>query len=135
MENRLNRLRKSMEESAFKQLSFSEKMRREVHQQINRPNESEEMITLAILQLLHTEKTGYELTGLLRARGFRKFEGNEGFLYTFLHRLEQKGWIVSAWKEDGTKVYLVGDKGKRYLLKQEKSIVATRNSIKGLLEE
>ncbi len=135
MENRLNRLRKSMEESAFKELSFSEKMRREVHQQINRPNESEEMITLAILQLLHTEKTGYELTGLLRARGFQKFEGNEGFLYTILHRLEQKGWIVSAWKEEGTKVYLVGDKGKRYLLKQEKSIVATRNSIKRLLEE
>lgn len=135
MENRLNRLRKSLEESAFKELSFSEKMRREVHKQINKPDESEEMITLAILQLLHTEKTGYELTGLLRSRGFQKFEGKEGFLYTILHRLEQRGWIVSGWKEEGTKVYLLGDKGKRYLLKQEKSIVATRNSIKGLLEE
>ncbi|CAM3826635.1 PadR family transcriptional regulator [Mesobacillus thioparans] len=135
MENRLNRLRKSMEESAFKELCFSEKMRSEVHKQINRPDESEEMVTLAILQLLHNEKTGYELTGLLRARGFQKFEGKEGFLYTILHRLEQKGWIVSAWKEEGTKVYLVGDKGKRYLRKQGKSMAATRNTIKGLLEE
>lgn len=135
MENRLKNLRKSMEESTFKEISFSEKMRKEVHKQINLPVESDDVITLAILQLLFHEKTGYELTGLLRSRGFKTFEENEGSLYTALHTLEQKRLIASCWNREGTKSYQIIDKGRKLLRKQEKNSVAGRIAIKGLLEE
>ncbi|MFT9598300.1 PadR family transcriptional regulator [Mesobacillus sp.] len=135
MEERLNKLRKSMEKSTFKELSFSEKMRKEIHKQINMPDESDELLTVAILQLLLHEKTGYELTGLLRSRGFKKFEDNEGSLYTMLHTLEQKRLIASCWNEDGIKFYQIIDKGRKYLRKQEKDSASGCIVIKGLLEE
>jgi DNA-binding PadR family transcriptional regulator len=135
MEDRLNKLRKSMEKSTFKELSFSEKMRNEIHKQINRPDESDDVIMVAILQLLFHEKTGYEMTGLLRSRGFKKFEDNEGYLYTMLHTLEQKRLITSCWNEEGAKFYQIIDKGKKYLRKQEKESPSGRIAIKGLLEE
>ncbi|MBT2682145.1 PadR family transcriptional regulator [Bacillus sp. ISL-37] len=135
MEDRLNRLRKSMEKSTFKELSFSEKMRKEIHKQINMPDESDDVITVAILQLLFHEKTGYELTGLLRSRGFKVFDDNEGSLYTMLHTLEQKRLIVSCWNEEGAKFYQLTDKGRKYLRRSEKNSAAGRIVIKGLLEE
>lgn len=135
MENQLNKLRKSMEKSTFKDLSFSDKMRNEIHKQMNMPDESEDVITVAILQLLLHEKTGYELTGLLRSRGFKKFEANEGSLYTMLHTLEQKRLIASYWNSEGTKFYQIIDKGRKYLRKQEKELSSGHIVIKGLLEE
>lgn len=135
MENRLSKLRKSMEKSTFKELSFSERMKKEIYKQINMPSESDEVITLAILQLLLQEKTGYELTGLLRSRGFKKFEDNEGSLYTILHMLEQKRLIASCWNEEGAKFYQLIDKGRKYLSKLEKNSAAGRIAMKGLLEE
>jgi DNA-binding PadR family transcriptional regulator len=135
MEERLNKLRKSMEKSTFKELSFSEKMRKEIHKQINMPDESDDLLTVAILQLLLHEKTGYELTGLLRSRGFKKFENNEGTLYTMLHTLEQTRFISAYWNSEGTKFYQIIDKGRKYLRKQEKESSSGRIVIKGLLEE
>ncbi|WP_102262489.1 PadR family transcriptional regulator [Mesobacillus jeotgali] len=135
MEERLNKLRKSMEKSIFKELSFSEKMRKEIHKQINMPDESDDLLTVAILQLLLHEKTGYELTGLLRSRGFKKFENNEGTLYTMLHKLEQKRLITSCWKSEGTKFYQIIDKGRKYLRKHKKESSSGRIVINGLLEE
>jgi DNA-binding PadR family transcriptional regulator len=135
MENRLNKLRKSMEKSTFKEISFSERMRKEIHKQINMPDESDEVITLALLQLLLQEKTGYELTGLLRSRGFKRFEDNEGSLYTILHTLEQKRLIASCWNGEGTKYYQIIDKGRKYLRMQEKTSASDRLVMKGLLEK
>ncbi|MBT2695153.1 PadR family transcriptional regulator [Bacillus sp. ISL-55] len=135
MEERLNKLRKSMEKSTFKEISFSEKMRNEIHKQINLPDETDDMLMAAILQLLLHEKTGYELTGLLRSRGFSKFEDNEGSLYTILHMLEQKRFITSCWNEEGAKFYQIVDKGRKYLRKQEKELSSGRIVLKGLLEE
>jgi DNA-binding PadR family transcriptional regulator len=135
MEDRLSKLRKSMEKSTFKELNFSEKMRKEIHKQINRPDESNDLITLAILQLLLHEKTGYELTGLLRSRGLKKFEDNEGILYTMLHTLEQKHLIASCWNEEGAKFYQITDKGRKYARRLEKDTASGRIAIKGLLEE
>ena len=135
MEDRLSNLRKSMEKSAFKELNFSEKMRKEIHKQINMPDENDELITLAILQLLLHEKTGYELTGLLRSRGLKKFEDNEGSLYTMLHTLEQKCLIGSCWNEEGAKYYQITDKGRKYARRLEKNTVSGTIAIKGLLEE
>lgn len=135
MEDRLSKLRKSMEKSAFKELNFSEKMRKEIHKQINMPDEDDDLISLAILQLLLHEKTGYELTGLLRSRGLKKFEDNEGSLYTMLHSLEQKRLIGSCWNEEEAKYYQITDKGRKYARRLEKNTVSGTITIKGLLEE
>ncbi len=59
------------------------------------------------------EKTGYELMQLLRGRGIQKFEGDEGSLYTLLHRLEQNRFIQSSWDHAGAKYYQLNDKGKQ----------------------
>lgn len=122
MEDQLKGLRKSMENTTFKHLSFSDQHRKQVREKINASNEKEEDISLAILQLLSHEKTGYELSQLLRGRGIRKFEGNEGFLYTVLHRLEQNRFIQSSWDHSGAKYYQLNDKGRKMLRKAEKML-------------
>ncbi|MCZ6939132.1 PadR family transcriptional regulator [Bacillus mycoides] len=135
MEDRLKGLRKSMENTTFKHLSFSDQHRKQVREKINASNEKEEDISLAILQLLSHEKTGYELSQLLRGRGIRKFEGNEGFLYTVLHRLEQNRFIQSSWDHSGAKYYQLNDKGRKMLRKAEKDSTKARFILKGLVQE
>jgi len=135
MEDRLKGLRKSMENTTFKHLSFSDQHRKQVREKINASNEKEEDISLAILQLLSNEKTGYELSQLLRGRGIRKFEGNEGFLYTVLHRLEQNRFIQSSWDHEGAKYYQLNDKGNKMQRKAEKNATKARFILKGLVQE
>ncbi|PGM93908.1 PadR family transcriptional regulator [Bacillus cereus] len=135
MEDRLKGLRKSMENTTFKHLSFSDQHRKQVREKINASNEKEEDISLAILQLLSNEKTGYELSQLLRGRGIRKFEGNEGFLYTVLHRLEQNRFIQSSWDHSGAKYYQLNDKGRKMLRKAEKNATKVQFILKGLVQE
>ncbi|EMI9087152.1 MULTISPECIES: PadR family transcriptional regulator [unclassified Bacillus (in: firmicutes)] len=135
MEDRLKGLRKSMENTTFKHLSFSDQHRKRVREKINASNEKEEDISLAILQLLSNEKTGYELSQLLRGRGIRKFEGNEGFLYTVLHRLEQNRFIQSSWDHAGAKYYQLNDKGRKMLRKAEKNATKAQFILKGLVQE
>ncbi|MFK4477953.1 PadR family transcriptional regulator [Bacillus sp. RC206] len=134
MEDRLKGLRKSMENTTFKHLSFSDQHRKRVREKINASHEKEEDISLAILQLLSNEKTGYELSQLLRGRGIRKFEGNEGFLYTVLHRLEQNRFIQSSWDHSGAKYYQLNDKGNKMLRKAEKDSTKARFILKGLVQ-
>ncbi|QWH59631.1 PadR family transcriptional regulator [Bacillus mycoides] len=135
MEDRLKGLRKSMENTTFKHLSFSDQHRKRVREKINASHEKEEDISLSILQLLSNEKTGYELSQLLRGRGIRKFEGNEGFLYTVLHRLEQNRFIQSSWDHSGAKYYQLNDKGRKMLRKAEKDSTKARFILKGLVQE
>ncbi|HDR4912508.1 PadR family transcriptional regulator [Bacillus cereus] len=135
MEDRLKGLRKSMENTTFKHLSFSDQHQKQVREKINASNEKEEDISLAILQLLSNEKTGYELSQLLRGRGIRKFEGNEGFLYTVLHRLEQNRLIQSSWDHAGAKYYQLNDKGRKMLRKAEKNATKVQFILKGLVQE
>ncbi|MFK4312234.1 DNA-binding PadR family transcriptional regulator [Bacillus sp. RC55] len=135
MEDRLKGLRKSMENTTFKHLSFSDQHRKRVREKINASHEKEEDISLAILQLLSNEKTGYELSQLLRGRGIQKFEGNEGFLYTVLHRLEQNRLIQSSWDHAGAKYYQLNDTGRKMLRKAEKDSTKARFILKGLVQE
>ncbi|TKH14993.1 PadR family transcriptional regulator [Bacillus wiedmannii] len=135
MEDRLKGLRKSMENTTFKHLSFSDQHRKRVREKINASHEKEEDISLVIVQLLSNEKTGYELSQLLRGRGIRKFEGNEGFLYTVLHRLEQNRFIQSSWDHEGAKYYQLNDKGRKMLRKAEKNAMKVQFILKGLVQE
>lgn len=119
MEDRLKNLKKKMDKKTFANVNFSEDHQKEIHRRINKQEERDEDILLSVMQLLVQEKTGHELTGLLRGRGIQKFENNEGFLYTMLHRLEQTGCIETKWDESGAKYYWLKDKGRKLLSKAE----------------
>ncbi|AFH82363.1 Transcriptional regulator, PadR [Bacillus cereus 95/8201] len=106
-----------------------------MREKINQSSEKEEDILLAVLQLLMNEKTGYELVQLLRGRGIQTFEGNEGSLYTLLHRLEQNRFIQSSWDHEGAKYYQLNDKGNKMLRKAEKNATKARFILKGLVQE
>ncbi|WP_419884072.1 PadR family transcriptional regulator [Peribacillus sp. B-H-3] len=127
MDERLKGLRKSMEETAFKDLQFTRDHAAEIREKISRGKDREEDILLAVMQLTVHEKTGFVLAKQLRSRGIKKFEDNEGSLYTVLHQLEQAGILQSAWNESA-KLYQLTDKGKKVLRKAEKTAKLERFS-------
>lgn len=114
MEERLKRLRQAMNNNAFHSLSFTETHEKQILKKINDTEKDEELLS-AVLQLLVNERTGYELAQLLRARGLKSFESNEGFLYTFVHQLEQKSYLQSRWDDSGAKLYKLNYNGKKLL--------------------
>jgi hypothetical protein len=134
VEDRLKNLKKVMDKRTFADLTFSEHHQKSIRKKINQQEESDEDILLAVMQLLVQEKTGHELTGLLRGRGILKFENNEGFLYTVLHRLEQSGCIETNWDDSGAKYYWLKDKGRKLLKKAEQKQTKRRLVFKELLE-
>ena len=115
-------------------MNFSDKHQKAIRKKINQLEVSDEEILLAVMQLLVQEKTGHELTSLLRGRGIQKFENNEGFLYTLLHRLEHSGCIETNWDESGAKYYWLKDKGRKLLNKAEQKRTKRRFVFKELLE-
>jgi hypothetical protein len=134
MEDRLKNLKKLMDKKTFADLNFSDQHQKAIRQKINQQDENDEDILLAVMQLLVQEKTGHELTGLLRGRGIQRFENNEGFLYTLLHRLEQSGCIQTTWDDSGAKYYWLKDKGRKLLNKAEQKQAKRRFIFKELLE-
>jgi DNA-binding PadR family transcriptional regulator len=120
MDDRLKNLKKIMDQRTFKDMTFKEKHRTSIFEKVNQAAEREEDIHLAVMQLLVQAKTGHELSVLIRARGIRKFEHNEGELYTLLHSLEQAGSLQSHWDSTGGKFYQLTDRGKKQLKKAEK---------------
>ncbi|WP_066062875.1 PadR family transcriptional regulator [Neobacillus soli] len=135
MEDRLKNLKKSLDRTTFSELNFTAEHRKKIHDKINKQDETEEDILLAVMQILTQEKTGFELAKLIRGRGIQKFEDNEGFLYTLIHRLEQTGCLQSKWDlESGAKYYQLTDKGRKILQKAEKSHPKKRWALKELLE-
>lgn len=134
MEDRLKKLKKSMDHTAFGDLHFTEQHRAAIRKKMSNSDISEEEILLAVLQLLVHEKTGYELVELLRGRGIRKFEDNEGSLYALLHQLEQDGCLQASWHESAMKYYQLTNKGRKLLQKSGKQATTKRFSWKGLVE-
>lgn len=135
MEERLKRLRKSMDTNTFSRLSFTEQHRKKIREKISKENESEDDIFLAVMQLLVDEKTGFELVHLLRGRGIRTFEDNEGSLYALLHQLEQDGCLYASWNKTNVKYYQLSNKGRKRLQKSEKQATTKRFALQGLVEE
>ncbi|TGB03607.1 PadR family transcriptional regulator [Halobacillus salinus] len=121
MEERLKNLKRSMDKLEFRTLQFSGNLREEIEKKLDQEEEGEEEVLVSIFQLLTQEKTGYTLSKSLRARGLVKFEDYEGRLYTILHRLEQKRYIKSGWREDGGKYYGLTKKGNKLLKNYERS--------------
>ncbi|MGP4062927.1 PadR family transcriptional regulator [Halobacillus sp. H74] len=121
MDRRLKKLKSSMDNTEFKNLHFNETHISNVQNKIKKQEEGEEEILLSIMQLLVYEHTGFTLTKRIRGRGIVGYEDNEGNIYTMLHRLEQKAYINSTWKEDGGKYYKLSQNGHKLLKKYESS--------------
>ncbi|OZI10262.1 lineage-specific thermal regulator protein [Bacillaceae bacterium SAS-127] len=117
MEDRLKKLKKPQQQETFHGLKFTDELRQSISQAIKQ--DTDEDILLAILQLLTRQKTGFELLTHLRGRGIKRFDQNEGFLYTFLHSLEQKEYILSQWDDEKNKQYSLNSKGRKLLKKAE----------------
>ncbi|MFC5587377.1 PadR family transcriptional regulator [Sporosarcina soli] len=120
MDERLKRLRNSMDTTTFSQLNFTEQHRGKIREKISKENDREEDVLFAVMQLLVQEKTGFELVQLLCGRGLRTFEDNEGNLYALLHELEQEGCLHASWNESNVKYYQLSNKGRRRLRTAEK---------------
>ena len=130
MEKRLRGLKKAMENTYMQELEFTSMMKKRIHESIAKEAISEQDILTSLLELLAKERTGFELTGLLQARGIRKYEDDEGSLYTILHEQERRGIIASSWGASGEKYYRLTDKGRRVLEKTSKRASRARFSFK-----
>ncbi len=108
-----------MKTTCFSQLEFTENDRNRIQKKIEKEVEDDEMILLAVLQLLLEEKTGHDVAKQLRSRGILKFEDEEGLLYTVLHALEQKNYLNVRWRSDYSKMYKLTSKGRKVLKKIE----------------
>ena len=134
MENRLKELRKSMKNTSFNELNFNDQHRKNILEKIHKVEEKDEDIFFSVMQLLTHEKTGFDLTKNLRSRGIKRYENNEGFLYTLLHRLEKTGYIRSSWDASGAKHYQLTNKGTKILQKSESTKSRKHLVLKELLE-
>jgi DNA-binding PadR family transcriptional regulator len=134
MENRLKRLKRIMNQKTFSQLTFTEIHRQSIKNKINNQRDKEEII-LSIMQLLSVEKTGYQLANLLRGRGIRSFEDNEGALYILLHSLENKSILQSSWiSKEEAKYYFLTNKGRKLLQQTVKKQTSSKAFFEQLLE-
>ncbi|MFS0637813.1 PadR family transcriptional regulator [Mesobacillus foraminis] len=134
MEERLKKLRKSMKETTFRNVNFTEDQQESIRKAISKSGESDEMIYSAILQLTTIEKTGYDLAKVILTRGIKRFEDNEGLLYTLLHLMEQKGYLHIRWDEEGAKYYRISDKGRKVLARSEGKAAKKKLAFSELLE-
>ncbi|CEG25536.1 PadR family transcriptional regulator [Bacillus sp. B-jedd] len=132
MEDRLKKLRSSMQKNTFADLVFTDDLQQEIKRKTLRAFESDEEITFAILQLLIQDRTGFELIKLLQTRGIKRFNENEGSIYALLHQMEKSGLICPNW-EDGVKYYRLADKGRKALEQHEKKPASKRLGLHGLL--
>lgn len=119
MEEKLQRLKEAMNKSVFKEIAFSERQKSNVLAKINGTKE----IDIEILQVLHSKRTGYEVSQALLGRGVKSFYHHEGKLYVKLHELEQFRLLTSVWQE-GQKFYQISDKGRKLLILKEEKVKA-----------
>lgn len=89
---------------------------------------STELIVLSILE--KENMYGYQMIKELKEESENVFEFQEGTLYPILHKLEEKGWIISYWDETGgkkRKYYSITKDGKKQLKskKEEWQIFST----------
>ena len=126
----LNNLRKSMKKTTFKELEFKDHHRQAVRQKIEQLVSVEDL-RLVVLQLLTQQKTGYELTQLLHARGMKGLESNEGTLYILLHQLEQEGQLYAYWSDEGEKVYVLSKQGEKSLAQASPKKFAWKSLLQG----
>ena len=113
VEERLKHLKKAIDQTAFKNVQFTDNHQKNIHKQL-------QVIPLKqmILSMLIESKSGVELTQMLHVRAVDQIVENEGLIYMILHEAEQHGWLRASWV-DGVKYYQLTKLGNKQL-QQEK---------------
>lgn len=109
MEERLKKLKKAVDQTAFQQLEFTNEHEQNIRKQLQSASLKQQ-----ILSMLTEAKSGVELTQLLHVRAIEQIVDNEGLVYSILHEAEQQGWLMASWHE-GVKYYQLTKLGTKQL--------------------
>jgi PadR family transcriptional regulator, regulatory protein PadR len=97
--------------------------------------------TLALLVLRTLDVAGpmhgYAITWHIQMVSAEKLRVEEGSLYPALHRMEQDGWLRSAWglteKKREARFYSITAKGRRQLTEEEASWIRLTEGVSRIL--
>ena len=97
-------------------------------------------LDMLILQILSLEPAhGYGIAQRLEQISKSVVQVNQGSLYPALHRLEQKGWLKSAWKQSETgreaKFYALTPAGRKQLAIEKDSWERLSGAVNLIFEE
>jgi transcriptional regulator len=97
-------------------------------------------LDMLILQILSLEPAhGYGIAQRLEQVSRSVVQVNQGSLYPALHRLEQKGWLQSEWKQSETgregKFYSLTSSGRRQLKIEKNSWARLTGAVQLVFEE
>ena len=97
-------------------------------------------LDMLILQILSLEPAhGYGIARRLEQISRSVVQVNQGSLYPALHRLEQKGWLQSGWKQSETgreaKFYSLTRSGKRQLAAEKDSRARLTGAVQMIFDE
>ena len=97
-------------------------------------------LDMLILQILSLEPAhGYGIAQRLEQISRSVVQVNQGSLYPALHRLEQKGWLQSTWKQSETgreaKFYSLTPSGRRQLKIEKDSWARLTGAVRLVFDE
>ena len=97
-------------------------------------------LDMLILQILSLEPAhGYGIGQRLEQISRSVVQVNQGSLYPALHRLEQKGWLESGWKQSETgrdaKFYSLTPSGRRQLKIEKDSWARLTGAVRLVFDE
>lgn len=97
-------------------------------------------LDMLILQILSLEPAhGYGIAQRLAQVSRSVVQVNQGSLYPALHRLEQRGWLHSEWKQSETgreaKFYSLTRAGKKQLATEKESWAQLTGAIQLIFDE
>ena len=97
-------------------------------------------LDMLILQILSIEPVhGYGIAQRLEQNSKSVVQVNQGSLYPALHRLEQKGWLKSEWKESETgrdaKFYSLTSSGRKQLAVEKDSWTRLTGAVQLVFDE
>ncbi|RKL67278.1 hypothetical protein CR203_12295 [Salipaludibacillus neizhouensis] len=141
MNDPFTKLKSSMKNTIFKDLSFSDEQKKAVKHAIREDKLQpqlhfwKEETLLDVFEFLQREANhGYEISNHLFQKYDQSFQNNQGQLYTLLHLLENKELLTSKWIEE-KKYYSLTAKGKKQLAAYTQGSSKHGRSFKLLLEE
>ncbi len=97
-------------------------------------------LDMLILQILSLEPAhGYGVAQRLEQISRSIVQVNQGSLYPALHRLEQRGWLKSAWKQSETgreaKFYFLTPSGRKQLKAEKESWARLTGAVQLVFDE
>ncbi|MFD2043019.1 PadR family transcriptional regulator [Ornithinibacillus salinisoli] len=135
------KLKDSMKETVFKDLSFSDERKNAVKEVIRNKHSlhqlhfwKEETLITVLESIRNGEKHGFDISTYLFHKSELSFQNKEGQLYTLLHLLENKEVLTSKWIE-GKKYYSLTKKGKKLLVASKQGRMKQHTPLQSLLEE